>query len=230
MEGAGPVTHTVAVWDLPVRLFHWTLAGLVLFSFVTGKLGGSWLEWHMKSGYSILALLLFRISWGVAGSQTARFAAFVRGPRAGLEYLRATIARRHPQVLGHNPLGGWMVLFMFAILLVQAVSGLFVDDEIATQGPLAVKVSNALVARLTTLHRYNEWVILGAVVLHLVAIATYQWGLRVNLVGPMVHGRMTVPTPVPPPRSVSPLLAAVLFALACGAVYWLVAIYPRAPA
>ncbi len=230
MEGAGPAIHRVAVWDVPVRLFHWALAGLVVFSFVTGKVAGSWVEWHMKSGYAILSLLLFRLAWGVGGSQTARFTAFVRGPRAGIDYLRATLARRPPQVLGHNPLGGWMVLFMLAILLVQAVSGLFVDDEISTQGPLAAKVSNAFVARLTTLHRYTEWVIAGAVALHLLVIATYQWGLRVNLVGPMVHGRMTVPAPVPAPRFGSPLLAAVLFALACGAVYWLVAIYPRAPA
>lgn len=229
MEESRPAGDRVVVWDAPVRLFHWALAGLVVFSFVTGKVAGSWIEWHMKSGYAILALLLFRLAWGVAGSQTARFAAFVRGPRAALDYLRATIARRPPQVLGHNPLGGWMVIFMLAILLVQAVTGLFVDDEIANQGPLAVKVSNALVARLTTLHRYNEWVILGAVLLHLAAIATYHWGLRVNLVGPMVHGRMAVPAPVEAPRSASPVLAAVLFALACAAVYWLVAIYPRAP-
>jgi cytochrome b len=220
----------VAVWDAPVRLFHWTLAVLVVFSFVTGKVAGSWLEWHMRSGYTILALLLFRLAWGVVGSQTARFTAFVRGPRAGLDYLKATLARRQPQVLGHNPLGGWMVLFMLAILLVQAATGLFVDDEISTQGPLAVKVSNAMVARLTTVHRYNEWVILAAVVLHVIAIATYHWGLRVNLVGPMVHGKMVIPAAVPPPRVAASWVAAVLFAIACGTVYWLVAIYPRAPA
>jgi hypothetical protein len=91
-------------------------------------------------------------------------------------------------------------------------------------------VSNALVARLTTVHRYNEWVILGAVVLHVAAIATYYWGLGVNLVGPMLHGRMNVAAHVAPPRMVSPWLAAVIFASACGAVYWLVVVYPRAPA
>lgn len=230
MQATGAAPARVAVWDAPVRLFHWALAVLVVFSFVTGKVAGTWIEWHMKSGYAILALLLFRLAWGVVGSHTARFTAFVRGPRAGLDYLRAMLARRHPQVLGHNPLGGWMVIFMLALLLVQASTGLFVDDEIATQGPLAAKVSNALVARLTTLHRYNEWVILGAVLLHLAAIATYQWGLRVNLVGPMVHGAMAVPTPVAAPRAASPVLAAVLFALACAAVYWLVVIYPKAAA
>ncbi|MEO7744121.1 MAG: cytochrome b/b6 domain-containing protein [Usitatibacter sp.] len=230
MREAGLAADQVAVWDLPLRIFHWTLAGLVVFSFVTGKVAGPWLEWHMRSGYAILALVLFRLAWGVVGSQTARFTAFVRGPRAGLEYLEAALARRPLQVLGHNPLGGWMVVFMLALLLVQAATGLFVDDEIATQGPLAGTVSNALVARFTTLHRYNEWVILGAVVLHLVVIAAYHWGLRVNLVGPMVHGHMAVRAPVEPPRTASTLLAGVLFALACAAVYWLVIIFPRAAA
>ena len=220
----------VPVWDAPVRLFHWTLAIMVVFSFVTGKVAGSWLEWHMRSGYAILALLLFRLAWGVVGSQTARFAAFVRGPRAGVEYLRVILAGRPPQLPGHNPLGGWMVILMLAILLVQAATGLFVDDEISTQGPLAVKVSNAVVARMTTVHRYNEWVILGAIVLHVIAIATYYWGLRVNLVGPMVHGKMTLPAPVAPLRMAPSWLAVALFAIACAAVYWLVAIYPRAPA
>jgi hypothetical protein len=79
-------------------------------------------------------------------------------------------------------------------------------------------------------HRYNEWVILAAVVLHVIAIATYHWGLRVNLVGPMVHGKMVIPAAVPPPRVAASWVAAVLFAIACGTVYWLVAIYPRAPA
>jgi cytochrome b len=226
---ARPAARVITVWDVPVRLFHWALAALVVFSFVTGKVAGSWLEWHMRSGYAILALLLFRLAWGVVGSDTARFAGFVRGPRAGLQYLRAVIARRHPQVLGHNPLGGWMVLFMLALLVVQASTGLFVDDEIATQGPLAGKVSNALVARLTTLHRYNEWVILAAVVLHVLAIATYQWGLRIDLVGPMLHGRLPVAAPQQAPRVASPWLAVALFLLACAAVYWLVAVFPRAP-
>ena len=229
-QGASPAAARVAVWDLPVRLFHWMLAGLVVFSFVTGKMAGAWLEWHMRSGYAILALLVFRLAWGVVGSHTARFATFVRGPREGFEYFSALLARRPPRMAGHNPLGGWMVVFMLAILLAQAVTGLFVDDEIATQGPLAGKVSNALVARLTTLHRYNEWVIVGAVVLHLVAIATYQWGLRLNLVGPMVHGKIVAPASMAPPRVASPVLAAILFAFACAAVYWLVAIYPRTPA
>ncbi len=227
MAAADRAAARVPVWDAPVRLFHWVLAALVVFSFVTGKIAGGWLEWHMRSGYAILALLLFRIAWGVVGSETARFSSFVRGPRAGLEYAKGLAARRRPKIAGHNPLGGWMVLFMLAILLLQAFAGLFVDDEIATQGPLAANVSNAFVARATTLHRYNEWVIVGAVALHLAAVGAYHWVMRVNLVGPMLHGHMPAAAVARPPRMGSMALAAVLFAGACAVVYWLVVIFPR---
>ena len=219
----------IRVWDLPIRIFHWMLAALVVFSFTTGKVGGAWLEWHMKSGYAILALLLFRLAWGVAGSRTARFTHFVRGPRAAVEYARATFASRHPAVLGHNPLGGWMVVLMLAIFLAQATSGLFADDDIATQGPLAAQVSNAVVARMTSLHRYNQWLILGAVVLHVIAIATYRWALHEDLVAPMLRGWKAVPAALraPEPMQASPWLAVMLLATSGAFVYWLVVVFPR---
>lgn len=219
----------IRVWDVPTRMFHGALAALVVFSFVTGKVGGGWMQWHLKSGYAILALLLFRLAWGVVGSDASRFARFVAGPRAALHYARETVAGRHPFTPGHNPLGGWMVVFMIAILLVQAATGLFADDEIATQGPLAAKVSNALVGRLTTIHKYNEWLVAAAVGLHVIAVSTYQWGLKVDVIGPMMHGWKRAPgeaAPVEPPRA-SSALALALLAVAAAAVYALVLVYPR---
>src|SRR5258706_1357393 len=136
-------TSAIRVWDLPTRIFHWVLAALVVFSFTTGKVGGSWMDWHLKSGYAILALILFRIAWGVFGSETARFSHFLRGPRAFIAHAGAILGKRHVPSVGHNPMGGWMIAFMIAILAAQAGFGLFADDEIATQGPLAAKVSNA---------------------------------------------------------------------------------------
>jgi cytochrome b len=220
----------IRVWDLPTRIFHWALAALVIFSFTTGKVGGGWMEWHLKSGYAIAALLVFRLAWGFAGSQTARFTGFLRGPRAALDYARQTFGGRQPFTEGHNPMGGWMVVFMLALLALQAASGLFADDEIATQGPLAAKVSNALVARMTTIHKYNEWVIVGAVALHVIAVAAYQWGLKVDLLRPMFRGWKHVPAELraTEPRRASNILAVVLAALAASLVYWLVVIYPRA--
>jgi cytochrome b len=223
-ESAAPPGR-IPIWDVPVRLFHWVLALLVVFSFVTGKVGGYWLEWHMRSGFCILTLLAFRIAWGIVGSDTARFTQFVRGPAAGLAYAREVIAKRKPVVLGHNPLGGWMVVAMLALLATQAFSGLFVDDEISTQGPLAVKVSNAFVSRMSTLHHFNSWLVAGAVVLHVSAIAYYYWGLGSNLVAPMLHGGAS-PGDVQR-RAGSSALAAVLLAIAAAAVYYLVIVYPK---
>jgi cytochrome b len=224
------VAARIPVWDVPVRLFHWALAVLVIFSYTTGRIGGGWLEWHMRSGYAILALLAFRLAWSVVGSETARLAAFVRGPRAAWIYARGLLSARHEPYFGHNPLGGWMIVLMLAILVVQAGSGLFVDDEIATQGPLAVKVSNAWVAQMSRVHSYNQWLILGAVALHVAAIAFYQWFLGIDLIGPMVHGRTVVAAPRQAPRFASGYLAAAIFALACAAVYYLVVVFPKSPA
>jgi cytochrome b len=182
----------------------------------------------MKSGYAILTLLVFRLLWGAVGSETARFAHFVRGPRGAIDYVRGLLARRTPAVFGHNPLGGWMVLAMLVIFLTQAVTGLFVDDEIATQGPLAAKAANATVARMTAIHHYNQWLMAAAVALHIAAIVFYRAALATDLVGPMLSGWTTLPahTRAPQPGSASNLLALVLFALAGACVYWLVAVYP----
>jgi cytochrome b len=224
------MSQRLLVWDLPVRLFHWTLALLVVFSFTTGKIGGAWMDWHLKSGYAILALLVFRFSWGLVGSDTARFRSFLHGPRAAIAYARATLGGRRPNVLGHNPLGGWMVLLMLAVLAVQAATGLFSDDEIATQGPLAVKVSNAVVSRMSAIHSVNEWMVAALVALHIAAVVIYRVVLRENLVAAMVHGHMTVQERIAHlPRQRHAALAATLFALSCAAVYYLVVVFPRAP-
>jgi cytochrome b len=225
------MSRRIPVWDLPVRAFHWALAVLVVFSFATGKTGGAWMEWHLKSGYAILALLLFRIAWGFAGSQTARFSAFVRLPRAAIDYVRARLGGRDAPLLGHNPLGGWAVVAMLAVLLLQTGTGLFSDDEISTQGPLAAKVSNALVSRMSAIHSWNEWAIVGLVLLHVAAIAFYRLVWRVRLVGPMVHGRVVVDeASIEAPRMRHGGIALAIFVLACAAVYYLVVIYPRTPA
>ncbi|HLX22213.1 MAG TPA: cytochrome b/b6 domain-containing protein [Usitatibacter sp.] len=205
-------------WDLPTRVFHWTLATLVTFSFVTGKLGESWLEWHFRSGYAILALLGFRIAWGFIGSHEARFAAFVRGPRAALEYARSIASGKRAVMPGHNPLGGWMVVLMIALLVAQATTGLFSNDESFNEGPLASKVSKAIVDRMSSFHSWNEWAIVGAVALHVTAVLTYQLYLRMNIVGPMVLGES---------RAKENARALVVICIAAAAVYWLVTVYPK---
>ena len=216
----------IRVWDLPTRIFHWTLAALVVFSFTTGRIGGDWMDWHLKSGYAILSLLGFRIAWGFVGSETARFARFVRGPRTALAYARELAARRPPFVPGHNPLGGWMIVAMLAALAFQAGTGLFSDDQIATQGPLAVKVSDATVSRMSGLHSIGEWIVVALVALHVAAIVAYRARWNARLVGPMVHGSMEAPPGTPHPASRPAWLAALILAVSAAAVYVLVEIVP----
>lgn len=216
------------LWDAPVRLFHWAFAALVVFSWSTGHLGGSWMEWHLRSGYAILTLLIFRLAWGVAGSQTARFSRFLRGPAAAFTYLREAAGGRVAASAGHNPAGGWMVVAMLGVVALQAITGLFADDEVATQGPLSGLARESVVRWMNRIHGWNEWGVAVLVLLHVAAIAWYALRLRVDLVGPMVHGRTTNPA-ARGLRFAPAWLAALLLALACGFVYWLVAIYPAPP-
>ncbi len=155
------------------------------FSVATAKLGGLWLDWHMRSGYVILALLVFRLLWGAAGSRHARLAHFVRGPRVVFAYLRG----RHPHDgAGHNPAGAMSVVAMLVLLLAQAGTGLFTNDGSFTEGPLARLVSSATGERLSTVHRWGELALYGLVGLHLAALLYYLTVRRDNLVAAMISG------------------------------------------
>ena len=129
----------VRVWDLPVRLFHWTLVILLVTSYFSGRAGGDWMKLHFWSGYAILTLLLFRIAWGFVGSTTARFSHFVKGPAAWFVYLKNFVTGRPTYEVGHNPVGGIMVLVLIFAVLAQAMAGLFAaDTDLGTvNGPLA---------------------------------------------------------------------------------------------
>jgi cytochrome b len=178
------VTAPVRVWDLPTRLFHWALVALVVFSVVTVKLGGFWMDWHMRSGYAILALVLFRILWGFAGSRYALFSSFVRRPSEIVGYLRGQVEHG----AGHSPLAAVSVLVLLAVLLAQAGTGLFSNDGNFTEGPLARLVSGATGERLSTVHRLGEWALYVLVGMHVAAIAYYATFRKVALVRPMITG------------------------------------------
>ena len=219
--------RVVKVWDLPVRLFHWLLVVLIVVSFTTGKLGGNWLAWHFRSGYCILALVLFRIVWGVAGSQTARFSDFIRGPKGVFTYARSLFGGVSMFHAGHNPMGGLMIVLMLALLLVQATTGLFVDDDAGTRAPLADKASDAIVSLFTTIHRININVILVCVALHVCAALFYLLVRKDNLIVPMITGRKAIPDDQPAPALSGVLPALVIVALTGAFVAWLVLVYPR---
>ena len=180
---------TVVVWDLPTRLFHWTLAVLILLQFLSGEFGLIPMSWHYWLGYATLALVVFRVLWGLVGSHTSRFASFLRGPGAVLHYARETVAGRHVHVVGHNPVGGWSVLLMLLAILVQSISGLFSSDDITESGPLADRVSEATVEWMTRVHHLNRWLLVLLIVLHVGAVLMHWVMRRDNLVAAMIHGR-----------------------------------------
>jgi cytochrome b len=217
----------VRIWDLPTRLFHWTLAALVVFSIVTANIGGNWVQWHFYSGYAILTLIAFRLVWGFAGGRYARFSSFLFGPSAILATLRG--APGAPRTPGHNPLGSLSVFALLASIGVQAAIGLFANDDIASEGPLAKFVSKALSDRLTSLHHQNADLIVALVVLHLLAIAFYLLRKRENLVRPMLTGDK----PGVEPRLASRddaalrLRALVVLAVCAAAVWWLVGVLAK---
>ncbi|MCS6943941.1 MAG: cytochrome b/b6 domain-containing protein [Sutterellaceae bacterium] len=216
-------TPRLRVWDLPTRLFHWALALLVVCSVVTAQVGGLWMDWHLRAGYAALALLLFRLLWGVFGSRYARFTQFVRGPSAVLAYLRALRTGGAAPQAGHNPLGALSVLAMLAALLVQAATGLFANDAIATEGPLAKFVSGSTSDFLTRVHKLNQYVLYTLVALHVAAIAFYRVIKREDLLRPMITGDRTGVAGEPARDDLAMRLrAALLLALAAGAVAYLV--------
>lgn len=218
---------TVRVWDLPTRLFHWLLAACVVASFVSGHVGGNAVVWHMRLGYTIFALLAFRVLWGMVGGRWSRFTSFVHAPGTVLRYLQKRSRPDEHHEVGHNPVGALSVLALIAILAAQVGTGLFADDEIATTGPLNKFVSNATGLALTGWHKdWGQWLMVALVALHVAAILYYRFGQRIDLVRPMLTGDKALPASVPASRDglATRLLAAVLLAMCSAGVAWLVAL------
>lgn len=199
------------LWDLPTRLVHWLIAALVPFSWWSAT--HDHLPWHRLSGYSILGLLLFRLIWGFAGADSARFSAFLRGPGAVVRQLRGSGA----SVSGHTPLGGWSVAAMLAMLAVQITLGLFsVDEDGLEAGPLSRFLSFDASRAVARLHHLGFLVLLALIGLHLMAIAVYAVRRR-NLTGAMITGRGRLGPDAAPLRFV-PARRAFLAAVAAAAI------------
>lgn len=212
----------VRIWDLPTRFFHWLLTALVVFSFTTGKLGGDWLTWHFRSGYTILSLLLFRLLWGFAGSHYARFANFLPSPSTLWRTVRSGRSSARTVSAGHSELGTLSVYMLLIVLVVQATTGPFANDGSFTEGPWAKFVSGATSDRISTVHYYNAWLVVGLTALHVAAIAFYLLARREDLITPMLTGdKLGMSAPAAEDGIAIRLRAAVLAALAGGIVFYL---------
>ncbi len=191
MTGPSPLAPSgdyVSVWDLPVRAVHWALVLLLAFSWCSAENG--LMDWHRYSGFAIMALLLFRIIWGFAGSSTARFAQFLKGPKAMRGYA-ASLGKRAPgDNVGHNPLGAVSVVILLLVMVVQVVTGLFaVDIDGIESGPLSDRVSFDAGRWAAELHEVSFTVLQVLIAVHILAVLFYLLYKRDNLIAPMITGR-----------------------------------------
>jgi cytochrome b len=217
--------HTIRVWDLPTRLFHWLLAACVIGLIITGSIGGNWMNWHLRLGYAVLTLLLFRVVWGFIGGHWSRFGSFLYAPSSLVAYLKGRGKAEHQ--VGHSPMGALSVFGLLLILGAQVGTGLISDDEIAFFGPLVRFVSGDTVSMATGYHKnIGKLIVLGLVGLHLLAIAYYKWVKKQALVKPMIDGDKQVTTSAPSARDTAGtrVLALAVLALCAWGVNWLVSL------
>lgn len=213
--------HTVRVWDLPTRVFHWALALSIVGLIVTGNVGGNAMVWHFRLGLAVLALLLFRLVWGFVGGRWSRFVAFIYSPRSVISYVKGNGKAEHS--VGHTPTGAGSVFALLAILLAQVASGLVSDDEIASAGPLVRFVSAATAQLATNYHKnIGKWIILALVLLHVAAIVIYL-KRKQNLIKPMLHGDKQLAIAAPSSRddAMTRTAAFIIFGACAIFVAWL---------
>lgn len=183
---------TISVWDIPVRLFHWSLATSILMSFITAQIGGNAMEWHKRIGYFVIGLIIFRVVWGFVGSYHARFKNFVYAPATVINYAKNLFKKDSAHYVGHNPMGGLSVVALIASVGLQTVTGLFSNDDILLEGPYASMVSKAFSDQMTRLHQLNSDLILILVGLHLSAIVFYAMFKKEQLIEAMLTGKKDI--------------------------------------
>jgi cytochrome b len=218
---------TVRIWDLPTRLFHWTLALCVIGLVITGNLGGNAMVWHFRLGYAVLTLVLFRLAWGFAGGHWSRWSSLPLHPRHVLAYVQSRSTDRTQA--GHNPLGSWSILAMLFFLFFQVSTGLISDDEIANAGPLTALVSGSWVSWASAWHKnWGKLIIISLVLLHLLALLWHRFKKHPPLLPAMLHGDKCLPEPITSSHDQlrHRLLAILLLALAALAVYGLLSLGP----
>ena len=207
------------IWDLPTRVFHWSMVILVPGCWAAAEFDR--LDVHEWLGYTVLVLVVTRVVWGVIGSRHSRFSDFLAGPRAAMAYLGGGGSRTP----GHNPLGGWSVVIMLLLLLLQAVTGLFNSDEVLFDGPFYHALDSDWTDRLGAWHELLFNVLLGWIGLHILSVAYYQKWRGQDLLGPMWRGGTALRRgdAAPAPGWLALLVVAVL----CGLLWWAVSLAPQ---
>lgn len=200
MAHESETSERIRVWDLPTRIAHWSI--VILFGICWWTADSDHMRWHRLAGYGMLAVVWFRLAWGLWGGETARFSQFVRGPAAILSYVRKLLGHdqnESPPPLGHNPLGALSIVAVLSLLITQTVFGLFaVSVDGFTSGPLSRWVSFSTGRQFAHWHSANFHLLLVLIGMHLIAIGFYRLVRREKLVAAMIHGHKNVNSPQNP--------------------------------
>lgn len=222
----------VRVWDLPTRLFHWLLVLLVAGAVLTGFVAPEWwMGIHLWSGYGIVALIVFRLVWGVFGPEYSRIASFAYGPRQIRDYVNGLLLMRPPHHLGHNPAGAAMIYLLAVVLVGATISGLLVLGGEEKQGPLAGLASYALGAGAKPVHEGLVVVLLVLVAAHVAGVVVHRLVTGERLIAAMITGDKLLPqgTPLPTPRAPRPGAAMASMAVIVGSLAMALAGLSRLP-
>ena len=208
------------LWDRAVRVIHWYLPLAIAFMWWSGEEG--LYDWHSWVGYSLLVAVGTRVCWGIIGSQSARFAAFLASPSAVVAYVRG----RPYQGEVHNPLGGWATVILLLVIFLQGLSGLFVTDDVMFEGPLMFW-GGEWSGVFAEWHELNWLVLQVLIVLHLVALTYHQLYRKEPLIGAMWWGKTKSRFSLSKPKNTG--LALVIALIIAGLLFLLITLAPQAP-
>lgn len=181
----------IVVWDLATRLFHWLLVAAVALAYLmsSGHPAGTTFLIHVAAGYLVVLLLVFRLAWGLVGSEHARFRDFVRGPRAAFDYAKALLAGTAPRFIGHNPAGSAMIVLLLATLVLLVATGLLAEGVSGGSGPLSGVLPAAAARMVGEVHQLLGNAILVLAGIHVAGVVLESLLHRENLAAAMITGR-----------------------------------------
>lgn len=211
----------VKIWDIPTRIFHWTLVLLFAFLIYSGSWDDSLMQWHLYSGYLLSGLIIFRVLWGIVGTYYARFCSFITSPIQGLSYLKAMFKGNPKHYYGHNPAGSIMVIALIFLLMLQAASGLITSDEILWEGPFYASVSDELASLGAQIHHQVQLILQYLVGFHILGVLVHSVLFKEKLVTSMVTGTKKDLGNAKPRDSMNLIALVICLAISAGWVYYL---------
>lgn len=212
-------TQRILIWDVPTRLFHWTLAASFAGAWLTSE-SDQWLSVHVFLGYLMLGLVGFRLVWGLVGTHYARFSSFWFGPKDALAYLRQVLSGHAPRHVGHNPTGSLAIYLLLLLTLVVGVSGFFTLGGEEQQGAVAGWLGIVQGRSFKKLHELSAWLMLLLVLGHLAGVVVESLLHRENLARSMLTGSKLAAAGTPAARPRWLVAGLLLVLMAAFGVWW----------